>query len=100
MTKTNGPVLHFYRSFPSFSMMSKMHQYNDWALLALRVAVGAVFIYHGNMKWGFAWGTPGISVMKILSIAEPLGGAAMIAGVLTNWAALGLMIIMAGALYS
>ncbi len=38
-------------------------------------------------------------VMKILSVAETLGGAALILGFLTRWAALGFTIIMLGALY-
>lgn len=70
-------------------------------MLALRLIIGAIFIGHGMMKFG-SWSQPaeGMNiVMMILSIAEPLGGIALVAGVLTRWAALGLSVIMLGAIY-
>ncbi|MBI4428791.1 MAG: DoxX family protein [Ignavibacteriales bacterium] len=39
-----------------------------------------------------------LTIMKILSIAEPLGGLAMILGFLTPLAAVGLSIVMLGAI--
>ncbi len=84
---------------------NSLERYRDWGMLMLRVVVGIIFIYHGTQKWGF-WQTvpqgmpPSISLlMKLLSIVEPVGGLALMAGVLTRWAALGLAIIMAGAIY-
>ena len=68
----------------------------DVSILLLRIAIGAIFIAHGYMKWsGFE---PTLTVMHILAIAEPLGGVAMIIGGLTRWAGLGLSIIMLGAI--
>lgn len=70
-------------------------------MLVLRVAIGAVFIAHGVMKFG-SWQQPvaGMNiVMMILSVAEPLGGIALVLGVLTQWASLGLSVIMIGAIY-
>lgn len=81
--------------------LSFLHKYGDLAMLALRVILGAIFIGHGMMKFG-SWQQPaeGMNIaMMILSIAEPLGGIALVAGVLTRWAALGLAIIMIGAIY-
>lgn len=81
--------------------LSFFHKYGDVAMLLLRVAIGAAFIGHGMMKFGsFSQPAEGMNiVMMILAVAEPLGGAALILGVLTQWAALGLSIIMIGAIY-
>lgn len=70
-------------------------------MLVLRIAIGVIFIAHGIMKFG-SWQQPvaGMNiVMMILSIAEPVGGAALILGILAQWAALGLGVIMVGAIY-
>lgn len=80
--------------------LSSLNRYGDAALLFARVVIGAVFIGHGMMKFG-SWEQPaeGMNVvMMILSIAEPLGGAALLLGALTRWAALGLSIVMIGAI--
>jgi putative oxidoreductase len=77
----------------------------DAALLVVRLVVGAVFLYAGSAKWAFWSATPeGMSVLllnilKFLSIVEPLGSLALLLGVLTRWAALGLGIIMVGAIF-
>lgn len=77
----------------------------DAGLFLLRLAVGAIFLIHGTQKWA-VWGDAGaqmpeqmIMIMKILSIVEPLGGLALILGFLTRWAALGLSIVMLGAIW-
>lgn len=75
-------------------------------LLALRLAIGAIFWVHGTQKKAMWKMQPSeqmpvkmISMMKFLSIVEPLGAIAMFAGFLTRPAALGLGIIMLGALH-
>ncbi len=78
-------------------MFPSLHRHTDLGLLLLRLAVGAIFIYHGTMKWSME--DPD-RVMTILKYAEPLGGAALILGVLTQLAALGIAIIMVGAIYA
>ncbi len=81
--------------------LSFLNKFGDLAMLALRVIIGAIFIGHGMMKFG-SWSQPaeGMNiVMMILSIAEPLGGIALVVGFLSRWAALGLSIIMIGAIY-
>ncbi len=82
-----------------------MNQITSLAELALRLAVGTVFLAHGLQKQAF-WKMqpseqlpPGmIKLLRFLSIVEPLGGAAMLAGFLTRPAAIGLSIIMVGAI--
>lgn len=77
----------------------------DTALLVLRLVVAAVFLYAGSAKWPF-WATPPegmsvvmVNVLLLLSVVEPLGGVALVLGVLTRWAAAGLGIIMVGAIF-
>ncbi len=80
-------------------------RYRDWGLLVLRVVVGIIFIVHGYQKWGFWQGAPVgmppqiVLLFKFLSVVEPIGGLALIFGFLTSWAALGLALIMCGAIY-
>src|SRR5207249_1544189 len=82
-----------------------LHQFSDFALLALRIALGAVFLTHGLGKRKL-WSTQPSAQMptgmlrklRILSIAEPAGGLGMLVGFLTQLAALGLVIEMLGAL--
>lgn len=78
---------------------------SNWALLALRIAVGVIFLVHGVQKQAM-WKmqpsaqlpAPMLKLLRFLSIVEPLGGLAMIAGFLTRPAAIGLAIIMVGAI--
>jgi len=82
-----------------------LHQFADFALLALRIALGAVFLTHGLGKRKL-WSTQPSQQMpagmlrnlRILSIAEPAGGLGVLVGFLTQLAALGLVIVMLGAI--
>ena len=82
-----------------------LHQFSDFALLALRIALGAVFLTHGLGKRKL-WSTQPSAQMptgmlrklRILSIAEPAGGLGVLVGFLTQLAALGLVIEMLGVL--
>ena len=75
------------------------------ALLILRIIVAAIFLVAAYYKIPFWSATPkGMSegmanLMKFLSIAEPLGAFAVLAGFLTRWASIGLSIILLGAIY-
>ncbi len=82
-----------------------MDQVTSSAELALRIAVGTLFLVHGLQKRMFWKTQPSaqlplgmIKVLRFLSIVEPLGGVAMLAGLLTRPAAIGLSIIMLGAI--
>ena len=92
----------------SFPLLPMHHtpKFQNAALLLLRLIIGAIFLFAGYAKLMFWSGTlpEGISMpagmvyfMQFLSIVEPLGGLALIAGFLTFWASAGLAIIMVGA---
>lgn len=68
-----------------------------WAHLVLRVAVGVVFVAHGWQKWGgltefggfldsLGVPLPGFFAIVVM-LVELVGGAALIAGLFTHWAA-------------
>lgn len=87
-------------------ILAVLHGWSDVALLALRVSLGAVFLSHGMMKWGM-WKMQSseqmsggmLIMMRLLSIVEPLGGLAVIAGFLTQFAAMGFVLVMLGAIW-
>ena len=68
--------------------------YSDFGLLALRLAIGAIFLYHCRSKLKNLG-----SFMGFIGLAELAGGAAVALGFLTQLAAVGLGIIMIGAIY-
>jgi putative oxidoreductase len=74
--------------------------------LALRVVVGIIFIVHSKQKFSMWKVAPSdqmpasmINLMRFLSVAEMLGGIAVLIGFLTQLASIGLAIIMLGAIY-
>jgi putative oxidoreductase len=81
----------------------RLHGYRDVAHLALRLALGAVFLYHGVQKLG-TWSTPPpvmpAALFKVLAVVEPIAGLALILGLFTQWAALAIGIIAVGAIYT
>ena len=84
-------------------MFPQLEQFTDFALVFLRIMVGVVFIDSGYNdvrdpdKRSQSIGLPK-PVAFGLGIAELAGGLAVIAGVLTQLAAIGLILIMLGAL--
>ena len=81
----------------------------EWGLLALRVAIGAIFIVHGWPKItggrGMAAAMGGgqarpvlVGMITVQGIVEVGGGVLLILGVLTQLVALAFMIIMVGAI--
>ncbi len=80
-----------------------LFQFSDVALLFMRLLVGAVFIVSGSshVKDPVARGksigaSPGFT--RLLGIAEVAGGLGVALGVLTQLAALGLILVMLGAI--
>jgi putative oxidoreductase len=84
-------------------------EFGEWGLLALRVAVGVIFIVHGLPKItggrGMAAAMGGgeakpimIGMFTTQGIVEAGGGVLMILGVLTQLVALAFAIIMIGAI--
>jgi putative oxidoreductase len=81
----------------------RLLEYNDIALLLLRCMVAAVFMTSGwsQIKDPVAKGkqndvSPGLT--RFVGTAEVLGGLGVLAGVLAQLAALGLIVIMLGAI--
>ncbi|MBA3761432.1 MAG: DoxX family protein [Gemmatimonadales bacterium] len=77
---------------------------SDLALLLMRLMVGVVFVSSGwkhakdPVERGKSIGmSPGLA--RFLGIAELAGGLGVALGVLTQFAAIGLILIMAGAIY-
>ena len=84
---------------------AQLHHLSDWGLVALRLGVGVTFLVHGIQKRAMWKMQPSaqmpaslLSILRLLSIAEPLGGLAVLTGFLTQLAAAGFVIVMLGAI--
>lgn len=76
-------------------MILSLFNFGDEGILALRLALAVIFLVHGIKKLDGKMG----NFMRFIGIAETLGGVAVGVGFLTQWAAIGLAIIMVGAMY-
>jgi uncharacterized membrane protein YphA (DoxX/SURF4 family) len=76
-------------------MINALFAYGDTGILLLRLCVAVIFLVHGTSKLDGKMG----SFMRFIGTAETLGAVAVLAGFLTQWAAIGLAIIMLGAIY-
>lgn len=88
------------------NILALLHLYNDWGLLILRIGLAAIFFIHGRKKqvmWKMQsspqMSPTMLSLMRFLSIAEPLGALAAITGLLTQLAALGFACVMVSAIF-
>jgi len=72
-----------------------LHAFSDWGLLAIRLALFGIFWVHGRGKAGSK-----MPIMRVISVCEPLGALAVLAGLLTQLAAVGFVAVMIGAIYS
>lgn len=83
-----------------------LSKYRDLAMFLLRLIIASIFLAAARSKlmfWsplpeGMAMSAGMVNLMKFLMVAEAVGGVALIIGFLTRWAALGLGIIMLGAI--
>ena len=78
---------------------------SDVALLLLRIGLGSVFIVHGTHKQRLWKVQPSaqmpagmLNTLRFLSIAEPAGALGVLLGFLTRFAAIGLALVMLGAI--
>ena len=81
-----------------------LYAFTPWTLLLLRIALGVVFIKHGMPKLKMAEqiaASMGMSSakVKLIGLVEFLGGLSVLLGLFTQIGALGLMIVMIGAMY-
>ena len=86
-------------------------RYGSYALTVVRVVLGIIFLMHGLQKVLGLFGGEGLQatvkmftsmgmsvvIAYMVPLIELLGGAALILGLLTKLAALGIMIVMIGA---
>ncbi|MEX2052842.1 MAG: DoxX family protein, partial [Candidatus Paceibacterota bacterium] len=75
----------------------------DLGIFLLRLAVAAVFLVHGLPKFGKLRGIAAgtgmpVLVVLLLALVESLSALGLITGVLIQWSALGLMVVMLGAI--
>jgi putative oxidoreductase len=70
-------------------------EFQSHGLLFLRACIGFIFLYHSTPK---LQGKMGL-FMKFIGVCELIGGLAVIVGWLTQLAAMGLGIIMLGAIW-
>ncbi|OFW00823.1 MAG: hypothetical protein A3G20_05550 [Acidobacteria bacterium RIFCSPLOWO2_12_FULL_59_11] len=87
-------------------VFAQLHPFGDWGLLALRLAVGIIFLVHGLQKLPMWKMSPSaqmsermLFIVRFLSITESLGAVAVMTGFLTQLASAGLAIIMVGAIW-
>jgi putative oxidoreductase len=82
-----------------------LHWFSDFALLLLRIGLASIFFVHGTHKRRLWQVQPSermpagmLKTLRFLSIAEPAGALGVLVGFLTQLAALGLALVMLGAL--
>lgn len=87
-------------------MFMNLHEYSYIGLFILRTAVALSFLVHGlqkramwKMKASEEMSAPMLGIMRLLSIVEPLGALALIAGFLTQIVTAGFALIMIGAIF-
>ena len=88
------------------NILASLQAYGDYGLLILRIGLAATFFAHGIRKQAM-WKMQSspqtsplmLSILRFLSVAEPLGAAAVITGLLTQIAALGFCCVMVSAIF-
>lgn len=75
-------------------MLPSLYEYADLGFVLLRLTIATIFLVHGPKKLSGNMGP----FMTFIGAAETVGALAVLVGFLTQLAALGLGIIMAGAI--
>ena len=97
--------LDFSRTDKSYRQ-ERMMQKRDLSLLALRLVIAAIFLWHGvpklldvgsTMETFVRWSLPGV-VGPIIGCVEVLAGGMLALGVKHRWAAGALLVVILGAL--
>ena len=82
----------------------------NWALLAVRVVIGIIFMAHGSQKLFGAFGGPGLATLMqnwqqgppfigfLVAFGEFFGGLGLLVGFLSRFSAASLIVIMLGAI--
>jgi putative oxidoreductase len=91
---------------PSETVVTREQGSVDWALLAVRIVAGIIFVAHGSQKLFGAFGGPGLEPMiqmlgpvgYLVTIGEFFGGLGLIAGFLSRFSAASLIVVMIGAI--
>src|ERR1700737_2291160 len=81
---------------------------HDVASLVLRLGLGILFLVHGSLKVMASGGTAWFpneeflpkAVQAVVAWGELVGGVAILLGILTRLASLGIIVIMCGAIYT
>ncbi len=88
------------------NILASIHAYGDFGFLILRFGLAVIFYAHGSRKrvmWKMQsspqMSPTMLSLMRFLSVAEPLAAAAVIFGLLTQLAALGMACVMISAIF-
>ncbi len=86
------------------SLVSTLSSYGDLGLLALRLALGVIFIVHGLPKLKNAAGAAGgmglpVWFVYVVGIIEALGGLLILLGIFAEISALAIAAVMIGAIY-
>ncbi len=76
-------------------MFTIFYDYPNTGLLILRLALGIIFLVHGIKKLNGSMG----AFMLIIGIVETLAAIAMVTGMFTQLAAIGIVVVMLGAIY-
>ncbi len=82
-------------TLPFSRMLTFLGSYPDIGVIALRIALCAIFLAHGPKKLNGSMGT----FMLAIGVIETAGAAAVLMGIVTRWAAVALGIVMIGAIY-
>ncbi len=104
---TTSSTLAIIASHSFLHVAMRSHQlFQESSLLFMRIVIASIFLVAAYAKLSMWTGTPvtlrmsneTINFMRFISVAEALGGAAVLIGLLTRLASSGLAIIMVGAI--